>query len=300
MKAHHLKQRVTSLVAAVAVTAGVTVAVQLTGMPAASAIAGLVKVNGPTSAIDSQPTKTDRADCPAGTRVIGGGGWVHALAAADSAKVALVALQPVHPASGPDHYVAVGQEITPNITTNWWVQAYAICASPVSGLQIISKTSSSRAQAADVFCPAGQQPLGGGGRVDNPTNRVALVGATPTETAGNRKYSAYARADRLDYTGLWTVTVYAVCAPTPPGYEVVYAHSTGGPSDTNKVAFVSCPSGKRVHGAAGTVNVSAPTGIALQVVYPFNALDQVEAAAVETVPTEVDWKPVAAVAICAT
>jgi len=297
MKAHYPKQLMASLVGVLVATTGATAAVQLAGASAASAVTGLIKVNGTTSAIDSQPSKTVHADCPTGTRVIGGGGWTNAVASADAAKVALVELQPVHPASGLDTYEVTAQSVTPNITTNWWVQAYAICASPVSGMHIVTQTSPIDTLAADSWCPTGEQPLGGGGKVNNPANHVALVGVTPLSTGG--KITAEIRTDTPGYTGTWTVTSYAVCAPTPPGYQVVFALSTGGPSDTTKVATITCPAGKRVHGAGATVRSGAPTGLGLQVMYPFNALDEVEASAVETTPTDVDWQPIVAVAICA-
>jgi hypothetical protein len=291
------KRFVALLAGAVLATTGALVGVQLVGVPAANAVTGLVKVNGQTSPIDSQPTKTARANCPAGTRVIGGGGWVNPMTTADTAKVVLVELQPVHPATGPDFYVATGQEVTPNITSNWWVQAYAICASPVSGMHTVTQTSTVGAFAAHSLCPPGENPLGGGGRVNNPANHVALVMVTPFADGG--RIVAEAMPDSPSYTGVFTVTSYAVCAPTPPGYEIAFKPSVGLPNDTTKVQFARCPAGKRVHSAAAAIRADVPTGVGLQVAYPSNALDEVEAVAVRTSPAPFDWNPVVAVAICA-
>jgi len=196
--------------------------------------------------------------------------------------------------------VVTAQEITPNIT-NWSVQAYAICASPVSGMNIKSHTGSAFNE-SEVFCPVGQSVLGSGGRVDNPANHVKLLMVTPFE-AGDRVRVAAAE-DGFASTAVWTVTAFAVCAPTPAGYQVKFAKSTKTGSEPEKVAFVTCPAGTRVHGAAAaTALLPGPAGglagIALQVIYPFNALDQVEAFAVETTPNNSNWD-VRAVAVCAT
>jgi hypothetical protein len=274
--------------------------VQLAGAAPAGAVAGIQKVTGPLSATDSQPSKSVRATCPVGKRVLGGGGWAFSGPVADADKIGLTELQPVHPAVGQDYYQVTGQEITPNITTNWSLQAFAICADPVSGLHIVSDVSNPRSE-GQVFCPVGQVVLGSGGRIDNPANHVKLIMVTPFE-AGDRVRVAAAE-DALGAGGNWTVTSFAVCAPTPPGYRVVFQRSTSIQSEPEKVAFVSCPPGTRVHGAAAAtvlLNFAAPnTGLALQVVYPFNALDQVEAFSVETVPNAGTWD-VRAVAICAT
>src|SRR3712207_8281427 len=72
------------------------IAVQLVGITPASAVNGLVKVPEASERNSISP-KTVTAFCPVGKYVIGGGGWVRALTAADSNKVALTRLQPQHP-----------------------------------------------------------------------------------------------------------------------------------------------------------------------------------------------------------
>jgi hypothetical protein len=280
-----------------AAMAGAAVAVQVAGAAAAhAAVTGVQQVTGPLSAVDSQPSKTVKATCPAGKQVIGGGGWVNATVTADSTKVTLVEMQPVHPASGADFYEVTGQEVTPNITTNWWVQAFAMCADPVPGLHIVTFTSSVNAFRADSFCAPGEVSIGGGGRVNNPANHVALSGVFPLTTD---RFSAAVLPDSAGFAGTWTVTSYAVCAPPPAGYEIAFKNSTGAGTDPTKVALVNCPAGKHVLSPAATTKVQAPPGVALQVVFPSPALDQVEGVAAATHPIAVDWQPVAAVAICA-
>lgn len=291
-------RRLVATAGALAVATGALVALQLATAAPAGAVAGIHKVTGPISTTDSQQTKIATATCPVGERVLGGGGWAFPSASADATRVALIELRPVHPPLGQDFYRAIAQESAPGIASTWSVQAYAICARPVPGMHVVSVTGPVTASAADAWCPAGEDPLGGGGSIGNAGGQVGLGSMTPRSTGDVISVVA------LPYPGshdAFTVTAYAVCAPTPPGYEVSYAFSTGPPSDDVKVAFASCPAGTSVHGAAGTVRFfpDPPPGVALQVVFPNNALTQVEAAAVETTVTTQDWQPVVAVAICA-
>lgn len=291
-------RRLVALMGALAVA---FVVIQVGGASPASAVPGLQKFQGAVSANDSTPVKTVHADCPAGLRVLGGGGWIFA-GGADADKVGLTELRPVHPVSGVDQYVVTAEEVTPNITSNWSVQAYVLCASPVSGMSIVTNTGSSF-NATDAFCPVGQVVLGSGGKVNNPAGHVKLIMVTPFQ-AGDRVRTT-AVSDNAGATNVWSVTSYAVCAPRPAGYQVVFERSVLRASEPEKLASVVCPAGTRVHGAAAvtlTLQTGGPgtiLGLALQLIFPFNALDRVQAMSVETEPTSVTWE-VRAVAICAT
>lgn len=286
--------------AAAAVAAQVLV--QVAGATPASAVTGLVKTSS-LSATDSQPSKTATAYCPVGKRVTGGGGWVFALAAADSAKVTLTQLRPVHPASGQDSYVVTGWETTTTMTGNWWLEAYAICADAgaLSGYQIVAASSTSSSlsrQAAAAVCPTGKRALGSGARIGNPGGEVGLQVARASGTGDITRGEAH--EDANGYAGTWWVSAYAICVYPPAGYEVVYGSSAQQLSESEKIAFAVCPTGKRVHGAGAAISNLAPGGVSLQVIYPFNALNQVEAFAVENTPTSQNWDFIVAQAICAT
>jgi hypothetical protein len=291
-----MRVRMLAGLAATVAVAGTAVAVQVAGMAAAhAAVTGVHQVTGPLSPIDSQPSKTVKATCPVGEQVIGGGGWVMTTVTADATKVTLTELQPVHPPSGADFYEVTGQEGTPNIATNWWVQSFAMCATPVPGLHIVSFTGPATASAAQAFCGSGEAALGGGGQINGAPNHVALSAEFPL--FGNRWQASSLPA--ANFTGSWTVTAYAVCAPTPAGYQVVSANSSSGPTDPIKVALVNCPAGKHLLSPSAATKVEAPAGVALQVVFPSPSLDQVEAVAAATSPITIDWKPAVAVAVCA-
>ncbi|MFY1672724.1 hypothetical protein ACN27G_22635 [Plantactinospora sp. WMMB334] len=289
--------------AGAAVVAVAQVGVQLAGAGPAAAVTGIEKVTSPVSSIDSQQSHTARAECPAGKWVIGGGGWAFAVAAADSAKVALVQLVPEHRTDGtPDSFVATGTETTAAMTGDWWVQAYAICASPsgLSGYQVArsqnSATSSPPELEAVAVCGS-RRALGGGARIVNPGRDVALH--MSRASGSGDIFRASAHEDANGYAGNWTVDAYAICVNRPAGYQVVTTPSAESGSESEKIAFAECPSGTRVHGAGAAISNTAPGGVSLQVVYPSNALDYVQAFAVENTPVSQDWDFIVSQAICA-
>lgn len=274
--------------------------VQLVTAGPASAVAGLVKVTSPGTTANSVSPKTATATCPTGKRILGGGGWLIETGTA-TRKLILTQLRPVQGTGGQsDRYVVTGAEAAPGISGNWLVQAYALCADPVAGMRIVSTataSSSTAVQATSAVCPGGTRALGSGASITNPQAQVALQVARASGPGDIVR--AQAREDADGYSGSWSVTAHAVCAPAPPGYEVVFGESPERGSEAEKVAFAGCPAGKRVHGAGAAVSNTAPAGVALNVIYPFNDLDEVEAFAVEGTPTSASWDFIVATAICA-
>jgi hypothetical protein len=140
------------------------------------------------------------------------------------------------------------------------------------------------------------------GKVNNPAGHVKLVAATPL-LAGDRVTTGVVE-DNSGATNVWSVTSYAVCAPRPAGYQV--GLRAVGPTGlgAGEARAIVCPAGTKVHGAAAialtldTSGLGDTRGLALQLIYPFNALDRVQAFAVETNPVSITWE-VRAVAICA-
>lgn len=88
-------------------------------------VAGLEIVHSQT-AIDSDPEKTATAACPAGKKVVGGGGYVSGFLSYPD-QLALVANFPVNTTS----WRVVGQE-TSAYAGAWLVRAYAVCAAVAS------------------------------------------------------------------------------------------------------------------------------------------------------------------------
>lgn len=269
------------------------------GTQQAAALPGLVRAVA-TSPTDSLSTKTVTAVCPGNTRVIGGGGFVFALSAADEEKVMLTRLEPVPSLSG---YVVTGSEVVPGITTNWWVEAYALCATAPAGYQLLTATtgpSSSNVQQIAAGCGAGRKVFGTGARITNGGGEVTLQ---TTRADNSRSVSqAVAKEDANGFAGNWSLSVFAVCANDLPGFVTASA-TTPTNSDDTKLALVSCPIGTFVHSTGGATSgvpaglTTTPPGVALQVLFPFSNLRQVQVFAVETTPTSAPWN-VTAVAIC--
>ncbi|GIG88590.1 hypothetical protein [Plantactinospora endophytica] len=276
--------------------------IQLVDTAPAAAVTGIERTSE-LSATDSRTARTVRAFCPVGTWVIGGGGWAFAVAAADSAKVALVQLVPEHRTDGTrDSFLVTGTETTTAMTGNWWLEAYAICASPsgLAGYQVVGTQNQATSSPVEAAASAGcgtRRALGGGAEIVNSGGQVALHVARASASGDIFRGAAHEDAD--GYSGNWTVNAYAVCVNTPAGYTVVTEPSAQSDSEAEKFALANCPSGTRVHGAGAAISDTAPGGVALQVAYPSSLLGYVQAFAVENTPVGQDWDFIVAQAICA-
>lgn len=285
------KRRYPALIAGMLLMLGAHV---LTGTPQAAAMPNLQKVTSPVSPTNSVSPKTASAVCPAGTKVIGGGGWVFAIAAADERKVVLTRLEP-RTTTSQSSYIVTGQEVAPGMSGNWWVQAYALCASTPAGYEIVSAStvpSSTGTQQTAAICTGNKRVFGTGARIDNPGGQVTLQLTRSDIPRGIGRVTA--KEDANGYSGTWNVTAFAVCANDQSGFTI---KSNGTPtnSDATKIASVTCPTGTFVHSTAvassGTppgLNTTPP-GVAVQVLYPFNNLRSAQVFAVETTPTSVNW-----------
>jgi hypothetical protein len=289
-------RRLAGLVAGLLAAAGGFVGLQVSGAGPAAAATGIQVINSPLSSFDSQSTKNAFAMCPAGKRVISGGGWVMVNARGDEAdKVVLTQLQPVHPSSGQDFYVATGTEIEAGTTSAWQVQAFAVCADPINGLHIVpafGTASPTDFKNSLANCASTERVLGVGGRINAgfPHVTLSLVSASTTAVAADGLET------RTGTTSDWSVDAWAVCAPAPAGYQIVSAPSTQGPSDPVQVGTVNCPVNTRMYGLGTSVDGVIEPGVGIQVLFPGNT---VESSSVEAVPTGTNWGPVRTQAICA-
>ncbi len=229
-------------VGAVAVLAGAQALVQLVGAAPASALPGLQVVSVNTG-FDSTARKTVTANCPVGKKVVGGGGRVNG----SGGKAGVTELSPVTGVT--DGFKATGYETDNGFGGNWSIQVYAICANPIAGLQVVSKTntpSSSDFQLEAVSCPIGKRVIGTGARINNPAGQVALQAKgtnNPDATFGS--VSAYEDID--GFSGNWGLTAFAICLPTPiAGFSIASASSAWN-SEPRKIVNVTCPGGTKVH-----------------------------------------------------
>ena len=212
----------------------------------AEAVPGLQRTTK-TSVSNSSTSKTVTARCPAGKRVLGGGGTV----TGGRGQVVLERLEPVQTATD-DRFVVGAREDGTGYSGNWRLTAYALCANPLPAYGILPSTSGSPSsnspQNTISFC-IGQPQVGFGGRVNGGAGQVHLTNLVRDSNGTVDFTSIAAQEDANGFDGAWTVTAYAVCASTPANFT--RASATTPASSVNKSATVSCPAGTRVHSAGG-------------------------------------------------
>jgi hypothetical protein len=251
------------------------------------------------SAYNSLSPKRAIAYCPANKRVIGGGGAIPRYGSDTSIlKLTLTELRPVRLYDGTrDAYVVTGAETPSGTTVSWQVFAYAMCANPLPGLNIVSKSttpSSNSMQATAASC--GGVVIGTGASVSTRTGNVVLQVARPSGPGDIARVQAHEVP--AGYSGSWSVTSYAVCVPTKPaGYTIVFGESLRRGSETVKVASASCPVGTRQLSAGAAITNTAPGHVALLQIIPGGR--GTGAVAHEHTPTSLNWDFIVATAICA-
>lgn len=292
------------VLAAWGLAAGLVTAAQVTLAAPASAVSGLVKVRA-ISAIDSTSARTATAVCPAGKRVLSGGGGLvwQGGGVPNVHEVVLTAMWPVDPLIGEDRFVVTAHETTTGTALDWWLDAYAMCADPMPGWHIVFTTtsySSSSVRLAQPACHSGERVMGTGGWVTDTAGQVGIQ-VLRASTLGTFAYFQ-AHEDADGYSASWSALGFAVCVDTPPGYQVVQAPSAYSDSQWEKEAAAVCPSTKRMHGAGAAIAFNAPGNVSLSRILPdpYSTGLQVNAVAIENVATSADWDFIVAQAICAT
>jgi hypothetical protein len=251
-----------------------------------------------TSVSDTQPVKSIQASCPAGKKVVGGGGFPFQVSS-DFGKVRLIELRPVHSNDGPDGYVVVAMVLGKVPTDNWSLQANAVCADPVPGLYLKSgagPVGSSTVQSAEAACRPGEAALGGGGLLRNPGFQADLRTVAPSAT-GDR-FVVQGGEDVDGYANNWSVAAYTMCAPRPAGYEVKVETPGSNPTDERKTITANCTVGKHLTGPGVSTDPAAPGGVGLENVFPQPNLTTSQALAEITQPPVVAWGTMRTHAVC--
>jgi hypothetical protein len=261
--------------------------------PAAAAVPGLQTVSA-FSANDSSTSKTATAICPAPKVVIGTGADVIGAGPSE------VVIERFTPAGNNAVRVAAYEDDT-GYPLSWVVRAWAICANPLPGRQIVSLSSATNSvspKSVTATCPAGKQLVGTGGSVSGGTGQVRMNTISPTSTGA--LVQAYE-----DETGLatnWTLVAVAICANPLPGHQIVTAAGPNNSSPPSQTLSAACPLGKSVLGVGA--GVTAPAAVLGQI--GLTALTPSPGSGTVTVKAAEDqtglasnWAIVAA-AICAT
>lgn len=224
-------------------------AATLTVAAPASAVPGLVVTTAVSPDTGSEGFKGADAVCPTGTKILGGGATIGArshgvqLAGVNTAPLGLPA----------DSAWVTANEGVGGFGSPWTLTGWAICASGVSGFQLVTAQAdapgSSTLASATATCPAGKQVLGAGGR-SNGKPHVVL----DTIMIASDLHSVTVEVFGLD--GMTpTAYAYASCADPVPGAQLVTVSTPYDSSD--KSLSVDCPAGKKLHGIGGGLTGAA-------------------------------------------
>jgi hypothetical protein len=259
---------------------------------------------------DTRSSKQAFAYCDPGQVVVGGGGWAFVPGSADDPNgVTLWQLQPAKNLNGTSRqgYAAGASEVVnaggSGVDGAWWVEAYALCADPITGHRISESAnklpSSTPVQKADAFCDTahGERVLGTGARVLDTSFQVGLQVARVDALGGIAR--AQAHEDASGYPFAWRLKAYAICAPRPQGYEIRTGASKESGSEPDKDAHAGCSSAdKQMLGAGAAITDVAPGHVSLQQVYPRSSLRSMDAWAVENTPLFLPWDFIIARGVC--
>ncbi|WP_412741903.1 hypothetical protein [Krasilnikovia sp. MM14-A1004] len=210
---------------------------------------------GPAAALPGQQTVVARvpyqssssvtldAVCPAGLRVIGGGGSIGPQLGPD--KVFLTQSYPINQST----WRVRAAEVAPGWDGQWALNAFAICANPLNGYEIVKGNSGPGVATFKTTytptCADHKKVFSAGGAViDAPVGQVGLTMIRPDGplTIGR----ASARVAPAGYWGSWSVNSYAICANPVPGLAGTSAIAA------DRIGLVvSCPSGQRITGPGG-------------------------------------------------
>lgn len=228
-------------------------AVQLawTAVPASAVTVpvGTVNVVNAVSPVNSN-NKTLSAQCPTGTRVVGGG----AQTAGGSGHVFLTALRPIAVSTG-SSYQATAVEDQVGESGNWSLLVFAYCASGnLPGYEIVANTSAAASGQFSLVvstCTAGKQSLGSGGAIHNGANQVHLQNLGEGSSISNRS-SAAGLEDGDGFAGNWSVTSFTVCVRPSNVFDLAMVKvQSARDGQVTKTVTASCPSGKRATGGGG-------------------------------------------------
>jgi hypothetical protein len=177
----------------------------------ANAVAGLERVTATTSG--SASFQSANAQCPSGKRLLGMGADI----SGGAGQVALTGLLPNHLTSAASpagtRATTFSNEDQDGVDANWSVRAYAICATPPAGLEVVASRSpvgSLTSSSAFASCPAGKVLLGSAGVIAGGFGQVVMDDLTPSSSlTGN---SVVGMEDQDGSTTNWSVEADAICA----------------------------------------------------------------------------------------
>jgi hypothetical protein len=206
----------------------------------ANSIAGLERVSEP-SPLDSSAPKILFNACPGGKVLTGLGADLNTI----NGQVQLGAIN----FGGIENTLLIAFEDETGNSANWGVTSYLICV-PGARREFFTTFADSNAKNANVTCANPAQLVTGLGGVVLDGNSEVLLERFRPDPPNNANVAAF--EDDGGFTGNWQLSANAVCVTPLPGQEIV-ANATPQVASASKNVSVSCPSGKRVVGAAGEI-----------------------------------------------
>lgn len=188
------------------------------------------------------------AVCPSGKRLLGTGGEV-------TGPAGQVVVDGLLPDGALTRATVNALEDETGTADPWTVTAYAICSSPVRGLERVAATSapdSAAAKHVDAPCPAGKTLTGGGGTMNSADARVRLDSVITMSSS-----TQFAQTGALEgpggNSGDWSVSAFAICAASASVVSVASPRA----ADPFKIVPARCPDGTRLTGLGGQITGAA-------------------------------------------
>jgi hypothetical protein len=214
----------------------------------ALAVSGLVVVKAKSTDTGSEDFKWALATCPSGAHVLGGGGDI----TGGANGVHLSSLLPSPLGFPADSFYVTAMEDHAGYANSWTLTAWAICASGVTGWEVVTAdvaaAPGSTFTSAMATCPAGKKVIGAGGYISGGSRYIldsidpsADLTSVTVEVSGDE-------TTPVDGAG-WGAHATAVCINPVTDQRLVSASTST--STTNKTKSVTCPLGTKVHGAGG-------------------------------------------------
>lgn len=301
MRIRPITHRLVACLLATILTAAAAVAATLVAPAPAVAVPGLTAVEAHSIDGSGSP-KSVIAQCPAGTTVIGGGGYITG-GSAIAKRSYLVAMRPVVTVFGTGYQV-IGTEDEIGDDGGWVAFATAICAPEPPGLEYVwgqSAYNSASLKTAPAYCPDHKFVLGAGAAINGAAGEVGLRYVVPTPDPPDAVI-AQAHEVKAGTSASWSLTSWAVCAYPPPGLERVVEVGVNN-DDIKWVDIVTwveagCPRNKELLGVGGQAD-GDPRHVALRGASPMWFPSEARAWAQQDGTQANEDVDIAAIAICA-
>jgi hypothetical protein len=247
------------IASSVAMTALLLALTLTTGASAAVPGYELVTKLGP---YDSASPKEFTAPCTAPKRLIGAGGAaVHAdndPAPNPRGEVLTDGVIPNQPIQGQNltEVKIHADEDQDGYPAGWRINAYAICANPLPGLELVDtfvfNTGPFPYAKAYASCPGTKRVVGAAADIIGGDGEVVLDDVVPNADLTEVSVTAWEDQDRM--ANFWGLDAYAICAQPPSGLQRVRSFPSTDRSEAVRVASAQCPAGKKLLGLGAALS----------------------------------------------